>query len=86
MLSTVGWIAHERSRNIPPKEANSLRDGEVDPELQENRRAAQHRFDSSGLKVSAPFPAVEIFDEEGKPFNTKELKGQHVVFVSGCLT
>lgn len=33
-----------------------------------------------------PFPAVEVYDAVGKPFNTKSLTGQHTVLVNGCLT
>jgi len=43
-------------------------------------------FDASGLKVGDPFPAVEAYDEKGKPFNTKSLNGQYTVEVNGCLT
>ena len=43
-------------------------------------------FDASGLKVGSPFPAADIFDAAGKPFNTKSLRGQYTVLVNGCLT
>ena len=43
-------------------------------------------FDASGLKVGDPFPSVAVFDEAGKPFNTRSLKGQYTVVVNGCLT
>ncbi|MDE0109861.1 MAG: hypothetical protein OXJ37_03055 [Bryobacterales bacterium] len=33
-----------------------------------------------------PFPAVEVYDAAGKPFNTKSLTGQYTVLVNGCLT
>ena len=33
-----------------------------------------------------PFPAVEVYDAAGKPFNTKNLTGQYTVLVNGCLT
>lgn len=33
-----------------------------------------------------PFPAVEVHDAVGKPFNTKSLTGQYTVLVNGCLT
>ncbi|MYC66514.1 MAG: hypothetical protein F4X12_09315 [Acidobacteriia bacterium] len=32
------------------------------------------------------FPAVEVYDAAGKPFNTKSLTGQYTVLVNGCLT
>lgn len=43
-------------------------------------------FDASGLEVGDSFPAVAVFDENGKPFNTRSLKGQYTVVVNGCLT
>lgn len=43
-------------------------------------------FDASGLKAGDTFPAVEVYDEKGKPFNTRSLKGQYTVVVNGCLT
>ena len=43
-------------------------------------------FDASGLKAGDPFPSVAVFDESGKPFNTRSLKGQYTVVVNGCLT
>lgn len=33
-----------------------------------------------------PFPALEVYDAIGKPFNTKSLTGQYTVLVNGCLT
>ena len=33
-----------------------------------------------------PFPALEVYDAVGKPFNTKSLAGQYTVLVNGCLT
>lgn len=43
-------------------------------------------FEASGLKVGDPFPSIEVYDEKGKPFNTKSLKGQYTVVINGCLT
>ena len=33
-----------------------------------------------------PFPALEVYDAAGRPFNTKSLAGQYTVLVNGCLT
>ena len=44
------------------------------------------RFTGSGLEVGKAFPAVDVHDATGKPFNTASLKGFHTVVVSGCLT
>jgi len=38
------------------------------------------------LGLGNPFPAVEVYDAVGKPFNTKSLTGQYTVLVNGCLT
>ncbi len=46
----------------------------------------QARFEATGLKPGSPFPEVQIYDEEGKPFNTRSLKGKYTVVVNGCLT
>lgn len=43
-------------------------------------------FARTGLKVGSPLPHVSLFDDQGKPFNTKSLVGQYTVLVSGCLT
>ena len=43
-------------------------------------------FEAPQLKIGDQFPAVEIFDEDGNPFNTGNLKGQYTVLVNGCLT
>ncbi len=44
------------------------------------------RFEATGLKPGVPFPEVSIYDEEGKPFHTRSLKGKYTVIVNGCLT
>ena len=43
-------------------------------------------FEASGLKIGSAFPAIDIYDAGGKPFNTASLKGQFTVVVAGCLT
>ncbi len=48
--------------------------------------AAARRFEAHDLEVGDMFPAVEVFDAEGTPFNTASLKGQYTVLVNGCLT
>ena len=48
--------------------------------------ALEKRFQEFDLKVGDPFPEVDIYDAEGKPFNTKSLKGKYTVVVNGCLT
>lgn len=57
------------------------RPGGAEPQAQLNSR-----FQASGLAPGKAFPAVDIFDASGKPFNTARLKGFHTVVVSGCLT
>jgi cytochrome oxidase Cu insertion factor (SCO1/SenC/PrrC family) len=55
--------------------------GQPNPQAQLNKR-----FQASGLEVGSAFPAVDIYDASGKPFNTASLKGFTTVVVSGCLT
>jgi hypothetical protein len=57
-------------------------------ERRDNERQAQlrARFAASGLTPGKPFPAIDIHDAAGKPFNTASLKGFHTVVVSGCNT
>jgi hypothetical protein len=43
-------------------------------------------FDRSAPAIGTLFPAVDIFDAGGRPFNTRSLKGRYTVLVSGCLT
>ena len=44
------------------------------------------QFEANAPASGAPFPAIAIFDEAGKPFHTSALKGRWSVLVSGCLT
>lgn len=50
------------------------------------RAALQRRFEASGLSEGTAFPDVQIYDAEGNPFHTGELKGGYKVLVTGCLT
>ena len=52
----------------------------------ETRRQLRDRFEATGLKAGSAFPEVAIFDADGKPFNTRSLKGKYTVIVNGCLT
>lgn len=36
--------------------------------------------------VGSVLPDVSAFDEQGKPFSTKSLRGSYTVLVFGCLT
>jgi len=49
-------------------------------------RSGASRISRSGLVVGSPLPDVTIFDEQGQPFDLKQLKGGHTVIVFGCLT
>ena len=44
------------------------------------------RFESSGLRVGAAYPEVDIHDDSGKRINTRSFKGKYTVIVNGCLT
>ena len=56
------------------------------PGAPDPQRAQRNGFAASGLKAGSLFPAVDIYDTEGKPFNTRSLKGKYTVIVNGCLT
>jgi len=49
-------------------------------------RSGASRVSRSGLSVGSALPDVKIFDEQGKPFDLKQLRGGHTVIVFGCLT
>lgn len=49
-------------------------------------RSGASRISRSGLVVGSALPEVTIFDEQGKSFDLKQLKGGHTVIVFGCLT
>ncbi|MEO1993781.1 MAG: hypothetical protein ABGZ17_00720 [Planctomycetaceae bacterium] len=49
-------------------------------------RSGASRISRSGLVVGSALPEVTIFDEQGKSFDLKQLKGGHTVVVFGCLT
>lgn len=51
-----------------------------------NRDGVQQRFRASGLRTGEAFPDVSIYDADGKPFRTGDLKGRYTVLVTGCLT
>ena len=38
------------------------------------------------LSPGDPFPAIDVYDDAGKSFNTRSLKGKYTVIVNGCLT
>ena len=44
------------------------------------------RLTAAGIDVGTRLPEVSIFDEEGRPFETKTLRGKYSVLVFGCLT
>ena len=48
--------------------------------------AQPRRGGQAPLAPGTPLPEVEIYDDAGKPFNTKSLKGKYTVIVNGCLT
>ena len=48
--------------------------------------AMRDRFEASGLEAGSAYPEVGIYDAQGRPFDTKSLKGHFTVVVSGCLT
>ncbi len=52
----------------------------------EDAERLRGRFSDTGLEVGLPFPEVDIFDDQGNPFNTRSLKGKYTVVINGCLT
>ena len=38
------------------------------------------------LRPGDLFPEVDVYNADGKAFNTKSLKGKYTVIVNGCLT
>ena len=50
------------------------------------RESVRRQFQASGLEIGSQFPDVQIFDAEGKPFQTADLRGSYTVLVTGCLT
>ena len=47
---------------------------------------AARQFAAQELTIGDQFPAIDVVDSEGTPFNTGDLKGQYTVLVGGCLT
>ncbi len=64
-----------------PQGPRAREEGPPDP-----REQLRKQFEATGLKKGSPFPEVDIYDADGKPFNTRSLKGQYTVIVNGCLT
>ena len=58
---------------------------EVTPGITLGEGAAR-QFAAQELTVGDQFPAIDVVDAEGNPFNTGDLKGQYTVLVGGCLT
>lgn len=80
------WTAAERLGSAATPEARTPAiDATVTPGIT-LREGAARRFEASGVSVGDPFPAVDVFDSEGRPFTTSRLKGRYTVLVSGCLT
>lgn len=50
------------------------------------RESVRRAFERSGLDEGEPFPDVTIYDAEGEEFQTRELRGDYSVLVTGCLT
>lgn len=50
------------------------------------RQALEDRFQAFPLKIGDAFPEIDVFDSEGRKFNTRSLKGKYTVIVNGCLT
>jgi hypothetical protein len=50
------------------------------------REMVRRQFEASGLTVGSQFPDRQIYDADGKPFDTAELRGSFTVLVTGCLT
>jgi len=48
----------------------------------QQRGRGQFRLPQVGTRM----PDVQIFDAEGEPFSTRDLKGDYSVLVFGCLT
>ena len=59
---------------------------DLDPQPGSAGEMVVRQFEESAPAVGAPFPAVPIYDAEGKPFHTSALRGRYTVLVSGCLT
>ena len=78
VLTAVGWVSAQQA-------GISIPEGSI-PDRQEHMNAIKRQFESAGLKVGDPFPAISIFDAAGKRFNTSSLKGRYTVLISGCLT
>lgn len=96
-VATITWFSAHRTDGMNSEPGNNGRElntygrwniqpEERTPERQDQLRAVERRFESTGLKIGDPFPAVGVFDEAGKPFSTKSLQGQYTVLVNGCLT
>ncbi|MCP5110038.1 MAG: hypothetical protein GY953_04310, partial [bacterium] len=57
-----------------------------DTGTERERAGPQGRFSATGLKVGSAFPEIDVFNDQGGPFNTRSLKGKYTVVVNGCLT
>ncbi len=57
------------------------------PDLVAQQRGGQQRGGGRRLpQVGSVMPSVKAFDESGKEFTTKSLRGSYSVIVFGCLT
>ena len=56
------------------------------PAAENPREMVRRQFEASGLRVGSPFPDLQIYDADGKPFRTTDLRGSFTVLVTGCLT
>jgi|TARA_B100000700_G_scaffold35885_1_gene34996 cytochrome oxidase Cu insertion factor (SCO1/SenC/PrrC family) len=53
---------------------------------QQQGRQPSAQFPQVSSLLGSQLPEVSVFDEQGKPFSTRQLSGKYTVLVFGCLT
>ena len=48
--------------------------------------ALQNRFEKNSPGIGQTLPDITLYDEQGRPFAVRDLKGHYSVIVFGCLT
>jgi cytochrome c biogenesis protein ResB len=53
---------------------------------EKKRKASEEDFVKIAPAIGDPFPALGLYDVDGKEIEIGDLKGHHVVLTFGCLT
>jgi len=84
ILGTTTLVANAAEESKPGMHKAGISTDQI-PGRDRNEATAKV-FQRPGIQIGDQFPAVDIFDESGQPFNTGNFRGQYIVLINACLT